>query len=416
MSNSLAIAATTATLRNLLQTQVPLIDTSLSDLDVTTQPLDLARKHVTKSQLNLFLYQTVINAGWRNMQMPGQLRPGESGMPPLPINLHYLITAYGRGEDADGVNHQVLGAAMSVLHDTPVLDRAAIAAALAKNDLGAQFESLRITPLATSVDELSKLWMVFQTQYRISAAYEVTVILIDSLQQARSPLPVLQRGQGDKGVTSVARTLPVLTGIVMPRSQLAARLGDNITLQGKALSTNFTTVRFTSPRLDAPVELTPTVADEAGNLAVHIPSKIEDINVLQNWTPGQYTVALVLRLPGVPELLSDEIAFALAPQITIHPPLSVTKGTVNLTIDCEPRLTGDQRVLLLFGDRQIKPASINTPAMPAPTTLTFSIPNVDVGSYVVRLRVDGADSIPVIYSGTPPLPAFDGNQTVTVTP
>jgi hypothetical protein len=54
--------------------------------------------------------------------------------------------------------------------------------------------------------------------------------------------------------------------------------------------------------------------------------------------------------------------------------------------------------------------------MPAPTTLTFSIPNVDAGSYVVRLRVNGVDSIPVIYSGTPPLPAFDGSQTVTVTP
>jgi hypothetical protein len=416
MSNSLAIAAATATLRNLLQTQVPLIDISLSDLDVTNQPLDLARKHVTKSQLNIFLYQTVINAGWRNLQMPGQLRPGESGVPPLPINLHYLITAYGRGDDADGVNHQVLGAAMSVLHDTPVLDRAAIAAALAKNDLGAQFESLRITPLATTVDEISKLWMVFQTQYRISAAYEVTVLLIDSLQQARSPLPVLQRGQGDKGVTSIASALPVLTGIAMPRSQFAARLGENITLQGKALTTNNTSVRFSSQRLDTQLELTPTAADEGGGLAVHIPGKAEDINVLENWTPGQYTVGLVLRLPGVPELVSNETAFALAPQITIQPPLSVTKGTVNLSIDCEPRLTGDQRVLLLFGDRQIKPGSINTPAMPAPSTVTFSIPNVDVGSYVVRLRVDGVDSIPVIYGGTPSLPAFDSSQTVTVTP
>jgi hypothetical protein len=240
--------------------------------------------------------------------------------------------------------------------------------------------------------------------------------LIDSLQQARSPLPVLQRGQGDKGVTSVAGALPIVTGIVMQRSQSAARLGENITLHGKALTTNNASVRFTSQRLDTPVELTPTVADEAGNLAVHIPSKAEDVNVLKNWTPGLYTVGVVLRLPGVPELLSNEIAFALAPQIAIHPPLSVTKGTVNLTIDCEPRLTGDQPVLLLFGDRQVKPASINTPAMPAPTTLTFSIPDVDAGSYVVRLRVNGVDSIPVIYSGTPPLPAFDGSQTVTVTP
>jgi hypothetical protein len=33
----------------------------------------------------------------------------------------------------------------------------------------------------------------------------------------------------------------------------------------------------------------------------------------------------------------------------------------------------------------------------------------------VRLRVDGVDSIPVIVTGTPPLPAFDPAQQVVIT-
>jgi hypothetical protein len=33
---------------------------------------------------------------------------------------------------------------------------------------------------------------------------------------------------------------------------------------------------------------------------------------------------------------------------------------------------------------------------------------------VVRLRVDGVDSIPVSYTGSPPLPQFDAAQTVSV--
>ena len=42
--------------------------------------------------------------------MPRQLRPGESGTPPLALNLHYLLTAYGRGEsDNDAVSHRVHG-------------------------------------------------------------------------------------------------------------------------------------------------------------------------------------------------------------------------------------------------------------------------------------------------------------------
>ena len=75
MSSTLAIAAATATLRNLLLTEVTLLDASLADLEVTTQPLDLARKGVSNAQLNLFLYQTVLNGAWRNQPMPGRVRP-----------------------------------------------------------------------------------------------------------------------------------------------------------------------------------------------------------------------------------------------------------------------------------------------------------------------------------------------------
>ena len=67
MSNVLAIAATTRTLRNLLLAQVPALDAELSDLEVTLQPPDVARKGISKAQLNLFLYQVVANAAWRNL-------------------------------------------------------------------------------------------------------------------------------------------------------------------------------------------------------------------------------------------------------------------------------------------------------------------------------------------------------------
>jgi len=70
---------------------------------------------------------------------------------------------------------------------------------------------------------------------------------------------------------------------------------------------------------------------------------------------------------------------------------------------------------LLFGERPVDPKSVNTPAdTTQPTTLTFSIPAVAPGHYVARLRVDGVDSIPVLYAGTPPMPAFDPAQTVSV--
>jgi hypothetical protein len=415
MSNALAIAATTATLRNLLDTQMPVVDADLSGINVVAQPLDQAGKDETQAKLNLFLYQTVINAAWRNMDMPRQVRPGETGSPPLALNLHYLITAYGP-EDADkgSLSHRLLGAAMSVLHDHAVLDREEIRVALKKNDLADQFERLRITPLPLGVEEMSKLWMIFQTQYRISAAYEVTVVLIDSRAAVRSALPVLKRGQDGRGAVASASVAPNLKDIRLPRSQPAGRLGEDIQITGDQLTVTDATVRFVTSRVKLPVELSAQSGASAGEITVHLPNKTEDATALSRWAPGFYTVALVVKKTDAPSIVSNELAFALAPQITVTPN-SAAVGTVNLTLTCEPRIAEGQRVLLLFGNRQVEPTSITTPADPAqPTTLVFAIPNVTVDSYVVRLRVDGADSIPVVYSGTPPVPAFDPLQTVNV--
>ena len=170
MSNVLAIAAATRTLRNLLQQRMPLLDTDLSDLEVTLQPPDQARKGVSKAQLNVFLYQVVANPAWRNLDMPGRVRPGETAPPALALNLHYLITAFGRGDaDLDAVSHRVLAAAMSTLHDCAVLDGDDIRNALPGNHLADQLERIRITPLPQSVDELSKLWTAFQISGSASA-------------------------------------------------------------------------------------------------------------------------------------------------------------------------------------------------------------------------------------------------------
>ncbi len=415
MSNALAIAATTASLRNLLLSQMPILDADLSDLEVTTQPPDLARKGITKAQLNLFLYQTALNGAWRNMDMPRQVRPGETGAPPLALNLHYLITAYGRGEsDNDVVSHRVLGGAMSVLHDHPLLSRSEIGLALPNNDLAEQFERLKITPLPMALEELSKLWAAFQTQYRISAAYEVTVVLIDSRTPVRSPLPVLTRGEGDRGVTTVASTPPQLREIRPPHSQPAARLGEDVAILGDGLTSTDTMVRFVGPRFAQPIELAPNSGGSSSEITVHLPGKAEDAGALSRWAPGFYTVALVQKRDGVPPISSNELAFALAPQITVTP-LVTPPGPVNLTLTCEPRLVPGQRILLLGGGGQLEPASVVTPADPTqPTTLTFTAPGAPPGRYVLRLRVDGVDSIPVIQSGIPPLPSFDPAQTVTV--
>ena len=127
MSNNAAIAAVTATLTNMIQAAVA-ADTTVSSGTVTARPPDRARQGAPVNQVNLFLYRTSIDAAWRN-QDPPTIRPGESGQPPLPLVLSYLITAYGENDD-EILAHRLLGIAMGVLNDRPVLSRAQIASAL----------------------------------------------------------------------------------------------------------------------------------------------------------------------------------------------------------------------------------------------------------------------------------------------
>jgi hypothetical protein len=211
MSDSLAISAITTTLRNLLDLG---LNADVSGTTITTRPLDRAREGVNGNQVNLFLYHALPNPAWRNMDIPWKLKPGETGHPPLPLILNYLVTAF-YGEDEDSVDtttdvnrilgsHRLLGRAMSVFHDHPLLDATAIQNTLPPDDQlnhpYDQVERVRINPQPLSLDEMSKLWSGFQTEYRLSAAYEVSVVLIESTRASKTPLPVLRRGDQDQGV------------------------------------------------------------------------------------------------------------------------------------------------------------------------------------------------------------------------
>jgi hypothetical protein len=64
---------------------------------------------------------------------------------------------------------------MPILHDHTMLGTEEIKDALIDKDLYQQIEKVRIVPQPLSLEEMSKLWTIFQAPYRISAAYEVSV-------------------------------------------------------------------------------------------------------------------------------------------------------------------------------------------------------------------------------------------------
>jgi len=406
MSNASAIAAVTATLQAILGTEIT-SDPNLNDTTVTALPLDKARGSITTNQLNLFLYQVLPNAAWRNMDMPKTVRPGEIGMSPLALDLRYLITAFGRENDtSQPFDHHLLGKAMSVLYDHALLGPEEIQTAFPGSGLESQPDRVRITLQPLSLEDISKLWMGFATQYRVSAGYDVSVTLIDSTQPVKTPLPVLARGPQDKGwnsQASIVPTIPTLSCVMPLNQQPSARLGDTLTLTGLNLDGTNLGVLFNHPLWTAPVEVAPSPGAGATQLTVQVP------NQPAVWPAGFYTVAVLVQRAGETfRRTTNQLALSLAPTVSIVP-ASAPAGSITYTATSSPQVWPGQIVSLLLGNLEIAA----TPFTTQTGTLTFAASNLTSGSYYFRLRIDGVDSLLVNRAVTPPI--FDSTQQVTVT-
>ena len=449
MSSPLAIGAVSAVLRNMLDNGMieagNVMSGTVSVTAVAPDRIDL-EKPDDPPRLNLFLHQVTPNSGWRNASLPS--RSATSGErltnAPLALDLHYLLTAYGR---VDFEAEILLGYGMHLLHERPVLDRAAIRRALsppldltalmppafqavAASDLADQVELIKITPAAMGPDEMSKLWTAIKSEYRPSAAYQVSVVLIEGTRPSVSPLPVLSRGEvdpvtkRDRGVVvnpDLLPPLPTLFTAEPPAHQNGARLGEIVTVTGVRLAGGGHRVRLAHRLLPTPIELALSAPNAAGTeLTFTLPN---DAAAQSTFAAGQW--ALTLRFTPAGELNEREsnavpLVIAPVPVITADailslPAASVTRGgtppRVTVTLAARPQVRPEQRATLMLDTLEAAAG----PHANAADPLVFAFPNtVAAGEHALRLRIDGADSLLIDRSG--PAPAFDPTQKITVPP
>ena len=447
MSSPLAIGAVSAVLRNLLDNGLieagAAMGTTVNVTAVAPDTIDLEDANETP-RLNLFLHQVTPNNGWRNVGQPS--RSSTSGErltnAPLALDLHYVLTAYGRANFEAEI---LLGYAMHLLHERPILDRGAIRTALnpspldvsmlpptfqalAASDLADQVEQIKITPAGMNGDEMSKLWAAIQSHYRPSAAYHVSVVLIEGTRPGVSPLPVLSRGVvdvatgRDRGVVVNPDLLPPLPTIfeaVPPLQQTGARLGEVVTINGIRLSGAGHRVRLTHRLVTTPIELIPTAPNASGTqLTVTLPN---DAAAQSNFAPGQWALSVLFTPTGeanpretnaVPLLLAPDPVIAADAALGL-PAVSVVRGgvppRVTVTIAARPQVRLEQHARLLLDTTEAVAAPRALPG----DLLVFDFPNaVPAGARWVRLRVDGVDS--VLLDRTGPAPVFNPTQRVTV--
>lgn len=407
MSSTLAIGAVTTTLRGmLLRARSPVDgvdppkDPVLNDLEVTVKPLDRARGSITRTQLNLLLYDVRANPALRNLDPP-RTRPNESAMPPLALDLYYLVTAWGEG-DADDLAHRALGWAMAQLHDQAILLPSTMQAAMPTADLHRQIERVRLTPISLTLEDMSKVWTMAQSSFRPSVAYLASVVLIDSVRRSAAPLPVLS--PAFSAVPDLTPPVPTVVGWTVPSGAPAARLGDTVTVTGFHLDGAAVTAFFTTPLSPTPLTVTAAAGATATEARFVLPS---DAPALAAWPAGGWTLAI--SPDGDAEGVTNQIGFQLAPAIAAVTPSPATvdaAGDVTLTVTFAASVWPEQQVALIVGSRLVR-----APARTAKVTqIAFAIRKAPTGQQFVRVRVDGVDSLLVTY----PTLAFDTAQRVTI--
>jgi hypothetical protein len=398
MSDARAIEAVTETLRGIVDAGVKRVTPGARA--ITSPPDEITTSQ--ESRVNVFLYQAQMDGALRNTD-PVNVAPGESGQPALPLILHYLITAYA--PNADDVHaHRLLGGALEALHSHPQLTATDLADAAPYSDISQQVEAVRISWQALDDKDIYSLWSIFHAPYRISAAFELRVVLIDSTIAGRAPLPVLTRGSTGRGpVVTASVGYPEITDVIVPLGQPSAVPGEKVSLLGADLSAATVRVLLSHPVLATPMPITPDSAT-GSEVTFTVPAAAP---------AGFGTVSLALSTPGTSDLLSNDIPFGVGPTITSPLPATVAAsgGPAPFTVTCSPAVRAGQHAVLLIGG---SPAT--APPITADTTsLTFTVGPMPARRYQLRLRVDGADSR-LIPDRTVTPPVFDPRQSVTVTP
>ena len=346
-------------------------------------------------KLNLFMYYASFNPGYRNDGLPSKdSRGARVTNPPLALNLHYLVSAYGKNE----LDPEILLAwAMQLFHENPIVSRqtiqsllAAMAAdpgatpemqAVASTTLADQVELIKIAPEPLSNEEISKLWMAFHTHYRPTTSYQVSVVLIQATQPFKSNLPVQSRS---------VRALPSQAPAIESVTPGSVAVGDVLTINGR----NFVG--------DAPADTVIVFDDNPPVTPDSIQGGCIRITVPSTLFAGVRTVRVIRNVrfgtPSDPHtgLSSSPAQFLLMPTITNASPVAAIVATP-LTLNVTPAVGRTQRAALYIGDYAIE-LEARPPTGPATSeTLTFNVPatfphTTPATALPLRLQVDRVQS------------------------
>lgn len=136
------------------------------------------------AQLSIYLYHLEPDPQMRNQP---KLTQGRSALlkAPQAMRAYYLITPL---LDLEDHNHLMMGRILQVLHDTPYLDT--ISTGPLDSSFGGGSPELRLSLEQMRLEDISRIWSALGSDYRLSVAYMMRSIIIDSALDPVDPARV----------------------------------------------------------------------------------------------------------------------------------------------------------------------------------------------------------------------------------
>lgn len=413
MTQYRVIAAVTRTLTNLLAKRMQEPPGTINSLPPDVQVKDPPGPR----RVNLFLYRVVENPYLKNQDRASP--PGSYGRPPLSLDLHYLLTAYGGSDEDSKGAQEILGDAMAVLHDHPLIHPKDPGYDDVR-DLGLDdaVEQVKVGLEPITTEDLTKVWTALTVPYRLSASYVVSVVQVQTRRPVARAPPVrdgARHPQGDpakeegRRIRVAAFGPPALDAVLVRRKGDTgqdplrvpyAAIGDRLVLEGHGFGTAGAVVHVGGLAISALEEATPTrlvakLPDDAalqpGPLAVHVAVPSPDgagSPLTSNRRPVllvPYVAAAARTTAQVPDEAWEpppDDPGAARPDVTV-PAVKVT-GTrlVRAGVPCRAIVGGKA----VPGERYLDAAE-DAITVPLP-------PGMDPVGASVRILVDGHENLP----------------------
>lgn len=396
MSNYLAIATVTATLQRVLQAA---IQQDIEGSRATTLPPSGLSTGTPEVGVNIFLYQVASNPSLGNYDSTPIRSKGSPSTRLVALDLYYMMSCYGN--DAELQPQRILGSIISTLADKRILTAELIRATcsdstfpfLSESNLADQAQQVTILPVDISLEDLSKAWSVFyQVPYVLSVAYRACLIIIEGRETLPRSLPV--RDISSAGIAPFPASPYIEQVMVQDRRFEPITIGNVLTIRGKNLQSQIVEIHI--------------------NDLVIMPTEVKDREItfsLSNTTSallqsGVQRLQVVHRLDSTSPLMTNAIASNVLPFVLCPTILNLLVRDLKevedrlrsaiVVLQLDVLVREKQQVVVALNEWTTESPSVymfDHPSLPRATSmLEIPITNVKAGEYLVRIRIDGAES------------------------